>query len=199
MPVNKPAYATPTHRAFWREADGVTALEFAMIAPVFLLIITGILEFSMIMFTTTVMESATNSTSRMGKTGYNTPGVTRQDTIINSIKSRTAGLLDPTKITITSKVYSDFASVGKPEPCISPVTPPCPGTSGINFTDINGNGSWDSDMASVGLGDEGDVVVYSVTYPWPIMSPLMVPMLGSIYNITVRAVVRNEPYGSGIH
>ncbi len=186
------------HSGFARAQDGVTALEFAMIAPVFLLIVTGIIEFAMIMFTTTVMESATNSTSRMGKTGYNTAGLTRQQSIIASVANRTAGLLDASKITVTSKVYTDFASVGKPEPCISPTTPPCPGVAGVNYNDINGNGTWDSDMGAAGLGSQGDVVVYSVSYPWPIMSPLMVPLLGSIYTITVRSVVRNEPFGTSI-
>ena len=185
-----------TSRNFLRAQDGVTAVEFAMIAPVFLLIICGILEFSMIMFTTSVMENATTNTSRLGKTGFVPSGMTRQQAIINNVASKTAGLLDSTKIVITSKVYSDFTKIGKPEPCLNPVTPPCPGTSGINFSDTNGNGTWDTDMGTAGLGNEGDVVVYSVNYPWPIMTPLMVPILGSIYTITVRSVVRNEPFGT---
>jgi Flp pilus assembly protein TadG len=177
--------------------DGITALEFAFIAPAFLLIIMGIIEFSLIMFTTTVMESATNTTSRLGKTGYDPSGVTRQQAIMNSITSRTAGLLDPAKISLSSTVYSDFNDVGQPEPCVSPATAPCPGVAGTNFVDVNGNGAWDSDMGQAGLGNAGDVVVYSVSYPWPIMSPLVVPILGSTFTITVRTVVRNEPFSSG--
>lgn len=180
-----------------REQDGITALEFAMIAPVFLLLISAIIEFSMIMFTTSVMEGATNVTSRLGKTGFTSGVSTRQEMITNSIVSHTAGLLDAAKITMTTKVYSDFSKIGKPEPCISPASGPCPGTPGVNFVDINGNGTWDSDMGAAGLGNAGDVVVYTVTYPWPILSPLMQPFFGPTFNITVRTVTRNEPWGAG--
>jgi len=182
----------------FKDEEGVTAVEFAFVAPVFLLLISAVIEFSLVMFTTSVMEGATNSTSRLGKTGYTPAGFTRGEAIINAVKDRTASLLDPAKITIDSKVYSDFSKVGKPEPCVNPVNPPCSGTAGVNYVDVNGNGNWDQDMGAAGLGNAGDIVVYTVTYPWAIMSPLMHPMLGSIYNISVRSIVRNEPFsGAG--
>lgn len=200
MRVKKPTcllFRSARAHALLHAQEGTTALEFAFIAPVFLLIISGVIEFSMIMLTTSTMESATNSTSRLGKTGYTPGATTRAQAIIDSVNNRTASLLDRNKINITSKVYSDFTKVGKPEPCINPVNPPCTGVAGVNYVDTNGNGSWDQDMGAVGLGNAGDVVVYTVTYPWPIMSPLMRPILGSTYNITVRSVVRNEPFNGG--
>jgi len=181
-----------------RDQRGVTALEFAMIAPVFMLMIMGILEFSMIMYANTIMESATNSTSRLGKTGYNPAGITRQQAITSSIQTRAAGILDVSKLVFTTKVYADFSRIGKPEPCLSPSSPPCGGTPGVNYVDVNGNGSWDSDMGAAGLGTAGDVVVYSVSYPWPVMTPLVKNIIGSTFNITVRSVVRNEPFGSTV-
>ncbi len=181
-----------------RNEDGVTAVEFAFIAPVFLMMVFGVIEFSMVSFASTVMESATSITSRTGKTGYTDTGVTRQQMIINTITSRTAGLLDPRKIGISTEVYSTFSNVGQPEPCIRPTTPPCPGTPGTNFVDVNGNGQWDSDMGSAGLGNQGDVVVYTVTYPWPIITPLISSIIGNTYIITARTVVRNEPFGTAV-
>ncbi len=180
----------------WQDQSGIAIIEFAMIAPVFLLMVMGIIEFSTIMFTTVVMESATNVTSRLGKTGYVAAGTTRDQQIIDNIKTRTAGLLDPTKITITSKAYTDFSKVGQPEPCLNPNHSPCPGAPGVNFTDINGNGVWDADMGRAGLGNAGDVVVYTVSYPWPIMTPIVAGIIGRTFTITVRTVVRNEPYGT---
>jgi len=180
-----------------RARDGITSIEFALIAPVFLLMIMGIIEFSLIMFTSVVLESATNSTSRLGKTGYIAPGSTRQQEIVNNVNNRTAGLLDPAKITVTTEVYSTFNNVGQPEPCIKPTTPPCPGTPGVNFTDINGNGVWDADMGAAGLGNPGDVVVYTVSYPWTIVTPIVSAVIGKTFMITARTVVRNEPYSTG--
>jgi Flp pilus assembly pilin Flp len=179
-----------------REESGVTALEFALISPVMLLMVMGIIEFASIMFTMTVMESATNITSRLGKTGYVAAGTTREQQIVDTLAARTQGLLDPTKITINSKVYTDFSKIGSPEPCINPNSAPCPGTPGVNFTDVNGNGSWDADMGITGLGGAGDVVVYTVSYPWKIMTPIVGHVIGNTFNITVRTVVRNDPYGT---
>jgi len=179
-----------------KNEEGITSIEFALIAPVFLLMVMGIIEFSMIMFTSVVMESATNTTARLGKTGYIPAGSTRQQEIINNVDAKTAGLLDPAKITISTEVYSNFNNVGQPEPCISPATPPCPGTPGVNFVDINGNGKWDSDMGAAGLGNPGDVVVYTVSYPWSIVTPIVSAIIGSTFMITARTVVRNEPYST---
>jgi Flp pilus assembly protein TadG len=183
------------HRGhFARCQNGVTAIEFALIAPVLIMIMMGIIEFSLIMFTSSVMEGATNETARLGKTGYVATGLTRQQEITNTITSKTSGLLNPTRITITTTVYSNFNNIGKPEPCLSPTTPPCPGTPGINFVDVNGNGVWDTDMGQAGLGNAGDIVVYSVSYPWPIFTPVIQAIFGTTYTITARSVVRNEPY-----
>lgn len=187
---------TQSRTTLLRDKSGITALEFALIMPVFLLMVMGIIEFSSIMFTTAVMESATNITSRLGKTGYVAEGTTREQQIIDSVANRTAGLLDPQKITIESKAYTNFDKIGQPEPCLSPNVSPCPGTPGVNFVDINGNGTWDADMGKAGLGNAGDVVVYTVTYPWPVMTPLIGSIIGNTFNITVRTVVRNEPYGT---
>jgi len=181
-------------RTLARCEDGVTAIEFAFIAPVFLLMVMGIIEFSMIMFTSTVMESATTSTARLGKTGFVAEGSTRQQDIINNVSNKTAGLLTPGNINITTKVYANFDEIGQPEPCVSPAASPCPGTPGVNFVDVNGNGQWDSDMGLAGLGNAGDIVVYTVSYPWAVMTPIISAIIGTNYNITARTVVRNEPF-----
>lgn len=196
MLKRKYAYRTASRPLLLKDQSGIAALEFAMITPVFLLMVMGIIEFSSIMFTTAVMESATNITSRLGKTGYVAQGTTREQQIIDSVASRTSGLLDPNKIEIDSKAYTDFSKIGQPEPCLSPNVSPCPGAAGVNFIDINGNGSWDPDMGRAGLGNAGDVVVYTVTYPWPVMTPLIGTIIGNTFDITVRTVVRNEPYGN---
>lgn len=182
-------------RAVAGNTEGITSVEFALVSPVMILLMMGIVEFSLIMFTNAVMESATTFTARLGKTGYVAEGSSRQDQIIASIQNRTAGLLDPTHINITTKVYSSVDKVGDPETCINPVSPPCPGTAGVHYIDINGNGQWDADMGLAGLGSANDIVVYNVTYPWPITTPIISAIVGSPYNITVRTVVKNEPYG----
>ena len=184
-----------SRKKIWSCNDGVTAIEFAMISPVFILMMMGIIEFSMIMFTTAVMESATSNTARLGKTGYVAPGETRQEQLINNVAARTTGLLDPKNLTVTMTTYSSFDHVNDPEPYIDSNNNK-QHDDGETYTDINGNGQWDPDMGAAGAGNANDIVVYTVSYPWPLMTPIVSAILGSTFTIKARTVVKNEPYDS---
>ena len=182
-------------RACVRDARGVTAIEFAVIAPVLLLLMFGILEFSAIMLVSNMMESATAITSRLGKTGYVTAGSSRSDTILASVRDRTQGLVNPALLSIASKYYSQFSQIGDPEPWNDANANGVAETG--EYQDINGNGQWDADMGLAGYGGAGAVVVYTVTYPWPIMTPILREVIGNAqgnYVINATSVVKNEPY-----
>jgi Flp pilus assembly protein TadG len=181
-------------------AEGATAVEYAIILPVVLLLIMGIVEYNTIMYAMSVLSGSTVAAAREGATGYQAAGSSsRQQYIYSLVQSHSAGLLDPNKLTISSKSYANFADIGQPEPCLKPAAGPCPGTPGVNFVDVNGNGTWDQDQGAAGLGASGDIVVYTVSYPWPIYTPLLKPFLGSsgIYTLKSSAVVKNEPYTVG--
>jgi Flp pilus assembly protein TadG len=173
--------------------SGVTTLEFASLVPVLLLLIMGIVEFSLIMFTMSAMESATNLTSRLGKTGYTEPNGSRSEQIIADIKERTADLLDPEKITISPMVYSTLTNVNQPEP-YTDSNGNNAYNAGESYTDVNGNGEWDEDMGEAGLGEANDIVVYTVSYPWHVVTPIVSRLIGDPFTIQVRTVVKNEPY-----
>lgn len=57
----------------WRnlghKQDGVTAIEFALLAPVLFLLLFGIIEFSLVMFAASVVEGATANAARLSRTG----------------------------------------------------------------------------------------------------------------------------------
>ena len=182
-------------RKFRHAESGVTAVEFAVVAPVMVLLVSGIIEFALIMMVYNVMEGATATSSRTGKTGFVTAGMTRQQTILNAITTRAGTLLDPLKLTVTSKFYKQYDQINDPEPFID-TNGNSTRDSGESYTDINGNGVWDADMGSSGYGSAGDVVVYNVTYPWQISTPIISQFVGTagIFNITTHAVVKNEPY-----
>ncbi len=178
-----------------RHEEGVTALEFAIIAPVFMLLLFGIVEFALIMTVYNVMEGATAISSRLGKTGYTADGITRQQTIINAITDRAGSLIDAQKLTVNTKFYKQFDQINDPEP-YSDSNGNGSYDSGETYTDINGNSQWDIDMGASGYGSAGDIVVYEVNYPWIISVPLISRLVGTngIYTITTHAVVKNEPY-----
>ena len=173
---------------------GITAMEFAIIAPVMLLLLFGIIEFSFIMLVTNVLESATAISSRLGSTGYTADGTSREDTIMQSIAAHAGELIDTTKITISSKYYSQFNQIDQPEPWTDTNHNGIPDPG--EWIDVNGNGVYDTDMGIAGYGGPNDIVVYTVSYPWTIMTPIMSNIIGTngVYTITTSAVVKNEPY-----
>jgi Flp pilus assembly protein TadG len=175
--------------------DGVAAMEFAVAAPIVTLTIAGLIELSMVMFVSSLMEGGIRDASRFGITGYVPPGSTRDDEIRKLVGDATVGLINIATAIIDTKVYPSFGDVGKPEP-YTDTNGNGHYDEGESFTDVNGNGVWDADMGVAGLGGPGDIVLYKITADWPLMTPLLVPFMGTDGKMTLSAsvAVRNEPY-----
>lgn len=173
--------------------SGSTLVEFGVCVGTLTLLIAAAIEFGVLFLVNGSLESAVLQASRYGITGFSEEGVSREDAIMSIIEDQTLGLVDMSKTEISTKVYKAFDDVGKPEP-FTDANGNGTYDGGEPFTDINGNGTWDSDMGAAGLGGPGDVVVYTVTYPWTALTPLLAPILdGAILSATVS--VRNEPWG----
>jgi Flp pilus assembly pilin Flp len=178
-----------------RGRRGVTAVEFALIAPVCMTLVCVFIDLSMVMFITNVMEGGLREASRYAITGYLEPGKTREQKIAEIVKDHSYGLINEADIAITYKVYPSFGDVGQPEPFVDQ-NANGKYDSGEPFTDVNKNGKWDSDMGAAGVGGPGDIVAYIVTYKWTLWTPLASEIWGDGGTITLSATVavRNEPY-----
>lgn len=179
-----------------RNDDGSAAIEFSFTAPLLILTIVAIMEFSMILFLNAVLEGSLRDAARFGITGFTPTGVNREDVIVDKVKSATMGLVPITASNITTLAYSDFSEVGQPEPYIDDNPANGMYDAGESFTDVNGNGQWDADMGSPGLGGACDVVVYRVETQWSLMLGLMASSVGQTIDLTASTAVRNEPYGN---
>ena len=174
---------------------GATALEFALIAPVFFLLFMGTVELAIMLFVENVIESSVTNSARLGKTGYVASGTTRQDMIYQMIADRAAFIIDTHQIHIETLAYEQISQIGVAEP-YTDSNHNGSYTAGEPYTDVNGNGQWDDDMGAAGLGGAGDIVVYTVTYPWRFITPIVGHLIGTdgVYTVTSSVVVRNEPY-----
>ncbi len=190
----------------FRRSEGSTTVEYALILPVLLLFVMGILEYCMIMYASSVLDGATANAARLAKTGYNntansgycaSPTQTQSQYITCIMQGLVSGLMNPANLTISSKSYATFGDIGQPEP-YTDVNHLGHYVVGDPYTDVNGNGQWDADMGAAGLGGAGDIVVYTVSYPWPIMTPIMKNFIGTngILTLSASAVVKNEPYNT---
>lgn len=149
---------------------GVTAIEFALIAPLLIMLLVGITEMSLVLLANHLLENATYNASRTGKTGYVAAGQTQLETVTGVLLARLSGLaplIDPTKITITTTSYGSLSDIGQPD-----------------------------EGTESSLGTASEVVVYTITYPWTMFTPLIGNLIGDanrVINLTSRIVVRNEP------
>ncbi len=149
---------------------GVTAVEFALIAPVFFMIMMGIVEVSLVMLTQHLMDNTMFNASRTAKTGYTEDGKTQLDTVVQQVTTE-LGSLAP--LIDVSKISFSYASYG-------------------SLTDIN-----QPEAGQQNLGTAQQVVVFTLTYPWHFFTPIIGNIMGDAnrdMTLTSKIVVRNEPY-----
>ena len=178
-------------RALGRDRSGNTMVEFALIGPVFLVMVLGIFEICLILFTSGSLQSAVASASRYGTTGQAGEG-DRLTAITEILRERTFGFIDIDEADIATLVYPSFIEIGSPEPFTDQDSNGAY-DPGEPFDDINGNGAWDADMGAAGLGGPGDIVLYTVDYRSRLMNAFVAPLLGDIH-YQASIAVRNEPY-----
>lgn len=180
---------------FLSSDEGVAAVEFALVAPVLIFMTFGIIESGLVYAADILLKNATYDAARTGRTGFITDGSTQDETVRKKILSQAGVLMDPDKITITSKSYKDFGNLKKPEP-FTDKNGNGKRDDGENYTDVNGNGKYDTDQGASGYGGTAQVVQYTATYPWTFHTPLIGRVVGNdgTIELTATAVVQNEPY-----
>ena len=181
-----------TLRDLLRCDRGATALEFALILPALLLFIVGSIEAAIILFIGSSIESAVLQASRYGITG-NEVGISRADKVMQIVEANTYGLLDMDTVNMETLVYDSFEDIGKPEP-LTDDNGDGDWDEGEAFVDVNGNGEWDEDMGEAGLGGGGAVVVYRLTYPWGVVTPILQQALGGTVTHVSSIALKNEPF-----
>ncbi len=91
---------------------GTAALEFAFALPVVLMLLTGILEFAILSFSTTLLEGGLREAARFGITGLNLNDGSREAKIVEVVNEHAAGLFTITTDDIEKLVYQIFSDVG---------------------------------------------------------------------------------------
>lgn len=188
---------TPLRRLLG-QAEGVSLIEFAILAPAFLLTVVGIMELSMIAFATSVLEGGLREAARFGITGLDPSNGTREQRIVEIINENGAGLVVIGQEHISTRTYANFTDIGDPEPYVD-LDGSGDYTAGEPFTDVNCSGFWEADMGGSGAGDGGDVVIYEVNYDYSLLTGMLRPFLGQDgkFPLSASVAVRNEPFDSG--
>ncbi|MDB5672609.1 MAG: hypothetical protein JWO25_3568 [Alphaproteobacteria bacterium] len=179
-----------------RDRKGISTVEFALVAPVLLLMIMGFFDLAHREYATAVLQGALQKAARDSTLETGTANGATIDAAIQAQVKKVLG--KGTQFTPAPQrfSYTDFSGVGQAETFID--KPPLNGKydKGECFQDVNGNGKWDADIGVNGNGGAQDAVTYKVFVSYPRLFP-MAKLLGWSANQTISAstVLRNQPYG----
>lgn len=171
---------------------GVTVVEFAIVAPVMILLIMGLGE---LMFTIYAQSVLSGAVQKAGRDAAIQGGSDRVINIDARVMEQVHALA-PRATHISSRAsYHNFASV-RPERFRDSNSNNIRDV-GECFDDINNNGRWDADPGIASQGGASDVTRYriKVTYPRPFP---MAQLLGWEANATMTAetLIKNQPYAT---
>ncbi|WP_127144399.1 TadE/TadG family type IV pilus assembly protein [Pelagibacterium montanilacus] len=133
---------------FGRSQSGATMVEFAIIGPIFILLIGAILETSMAFFAGHALDSAVQSTARLVRTGQ--AQTITAEAYRNEICTRGYGLFDCENLKVSVRPLEGFASYAATSP-IDPQT-----------------GDWTIETRyETGQGDA--LMLVEAYYKWPVI------------------------------
>lgn len=164
-----PLYLNRLTRALRRVRDdqsGTSLVEFGMLAPVIFMATIGLFEATMMVSVKSLLDAGTREASRFGITGEVIPGETRETTIHDIVADHTSALVLGSALNVTMKSYANYHQL-----------------------------TTDPDSGITGAGSANDVVVYTVSYQQPLMTPYLETILG-VDRIpqSARVIVQNEPF-----
>jgi hypothetical protein len=181
----------------WRLGQsGATIIEFALVAPIFFLLLLGIIEFGLIGFSQVAIESAVAGTAREASLGKVASGGTREDYIVTHIRKKLDGLINSEELVISVNTVLSGGVQAVPDICMDDpprMTGNC--NPPLSYEEVNGIPGYQS-SSSINVGNAGDLIEVRVFYPWRIQFPLMKQFFGEngVFMITANAIVKNEPF-----
>jgi Flp pilus assembly protein TadG len=166
-------------RRFRRNRRGSTAVEFAIVAPVFFALLFAILETGILFFAGQLLETVTLESARMVLTGQAQTASYTSAQFATYVCSQVPALFNCNNISIDVESYPSFSSV--------------------NFSNqIDNNNNFISNNLQYNPGGPGDVVVVRLFYQWPLVVTGLgwnpSNLAGNKRLLVGTAAFKNEPY-----
>lgn len=188
----------PWTMALKSDKRGVSAVEFALVAPVFITMIIGGLDLGYQAYARSVLQGALNDVARTGSLegpDLHCSGETTEAQIACAVEERSDTVARNATYDFEIKSYYEFSGVGRGEKLVTDYNNNGRYDEGDCFQDMDENGQFDEVAGREGIGGADDVVFYDVTLTMPRLLP-MASLLGwsNEYKIRATTAVRNQPY-----
>lgn len=179
-----------------RDEQGTTLVEFAIVAPVLLLMIMGFFDLTHRAYVQTVLQGAVEEAGRSSTLQTGTVDLEALDAKVEEQVRPTIG--SAASFSSRRVSYSNFSDIGEAE--IYRDNKPANGRYDVGecFEDMNRNGRWDDSRGAEGSqGGAQDVAVYETSVTYPRLFP-MAGMLGwsTTQTVTGSTVLRNQPWAA---
>ena|ERR1700704_6285772 len=171
-----------------RGTSGTAAIEFALIAPVFFLMLFAILETGMVFFAGQTLQHGVVQTARLIRTGQAANQNMTQAQFRTQLCNQVSFLLtcDPAKLYIDVRSYTNFAGSGYPQPL----------DAGSNIVPSNVNSY--STGGSSNVAGAQTIVLVRAFYTWQLFTPLFGNYFANMANnqrlLSASVAFKNEPY-----
>lgn len=171
-------------RKFFRSRSGATALEFAIVAPVFLVALVGTMEIGIAFGAQASLQNSANMAARLVRTGQVQSSALTQQQFRDQICGNIQPLLAcDSNLQVDLESYGGFGTAG--------FAPP-----------LRSDGTLDPSLNKYQPGNPCDVVLLRVFYKWQVITPVIGSLLANMPNNTMlmsaTSAFRNEPYATGV-
>lgn len=176
-------------RLLERDEDGVTVVEFALIAPTFLLLLLGTLDIGQMVYAQSVLNGAVQTAAR--DASLENGDTAEADQLV---EDRVSGIMPGVELASSRRSYFDFADIERAEQWNdADDNGTC--NDGETYTDENANGQWDEEIGVSGNGGANDVVIYTVSATYePIFKVPFLPEAWEERTLESTAIKKNQPF-----
>ncbi len=183
----------PFLRRLRRNEAANSVVEFALTAPLFLIILLGILDFSWQFYAKLELQGVVNAAARAATLEGNALSQTALD---SEVRRKVLNVFPRGEVTFVRKAYDSYSEVGDPE-AFTDGNGNGRYDSGECFEDVNGNASWDADRGQTGNGGAEDIVLYTASLKMTRVLPIWKFMGQSEQSTLVAStVLRTQPYNA---
>lgn len=163
---------------FSHDKRGSMAIEFALVALPFFLIILAIFETALMFFADLMLDSSVATAARMVRTGQAQEQSLNETAFKNLICSNIPGVIKCNDLKVDVRAFPDFGGISLP-------------------SNTDDDGELQNNFAYQ-IGTASEVVVIRVYYPWQLFTPTHITglsnMSGNKRLLITSAAFRNEPF-----
>lgn len=169
---------------FGKNEDGVTAIEFAIVGPVFFMILGSLMETGIFMFAEYVLQTSVQDAARLVRTGQAQEQQLDAAAFKDEVCDLASIVMDCDDITVYMTSAASFAALDAAVP---------------SFMDVGDGYGGTSAPATYACGNPSQAVALIATYDWDFSVPFLAETFGNVDGDTKRrlagvTVFQNEPF-----